>query len=119
MQLNQYLTDTFLFNDKANKMLLEKMQQMPDPSECIKHFSHLINCQFKWMDRIMICSRLVESCLSDGRISVILGQKFATLARFTGRKIGSGVTGKCSLDWRWQQTLYIAAKRPGFTIKLS
>ena len=54
MQLNQYLTDTFLFNDKANKMVLEKMQQMPDPSECIKHFSHLINCQFKWMDRILI-----------------------------------------------------------------
>ena len=26
MQLNQYLTDTFLFNDKANKMLLENNQ---------------------------------------------------------------------------------------------
>ena len=51
--MKQYLRDTFLFNDLTNKKLLEKIKQLPDKAECIKFFSHLINCQYKWMARIM------------------------------------------------------------------
>src|SRR5258708_4853953 len=53
MQMKQYLHDTFLFNSLTNKKLLEKIKELPDKSESIKFFSHLINCQYKWMARIM------------------------------------------------------------------
>ncbi len=53
MQLNSYLIDTFNFNDQVNKKLLGKIKLLTDGSEAIKLFSHLINCQFKWMARIM------------------------------------------------------------------
>jgi len=52
MQMKQYLRDTFLFNDATNKKLLEKISELPDKAESIKLFSHLINCQYKWMARI-------------------------------------------------------------------
>jgi uncharacterized damage-inducible protein DinB len=52
MQMKQYLLDTFLFNDLTNKKLLEKIKLLPDKTESIKFFSHLINCQYKWMARI-------------------------------------------------------------------
>lgn len=52
MDLKNYLKDTFLFNDQANKRLLSKTKLLPDPSGCLKLFSHLINCQFKWMARL-------------------------------------------------------------------
>lgn len=52
MELKQYLADTFRFNDKANKQLLEKIKQLPDQQEAIRYFSHLINCQYKWLARI-------------------------------------------------------------------
>jgi len=52
MQMKQYLTDTFLYNDLTNKKLLEKISALPDKTESIKLFSHLINCQYKWMARI-------------------------------------------------------------------
>jgi uncharacterized damage-inducible protein DinB len=53
MDLGEYLLDTFRFNDKSNKQVLEKIQLLPDPSEPVKFFSHLINCQYKWMARIV------------------------------------------------------------------
>ena len=52
MDLKNYLLDTFNFNDFANKKLLEKIRLLEHKEECIKLFSHLINCQFKWMARI-------------------------------------------------------------------
>ena len=52
MSLKQYLLETFSFNDRANLVMMEKIQQLPDPSKCIKHLSHLINSQNKWMARI-------------------------------------------------------------------
>jgi uncharacterized damage-inducible protein DinB len=51
--MKQYLIDTFSFNDLTNKKLLEKMKQLPDKEEAVKLFSHLINCQYKWMARII------------------------------------------------------------------
>jgi uncharacterized damage-inducible protein DinB len=53
MEMKQYLRDTFLFNDLTNKKLLEKIKQLPDNTESIKLFSHLVNSQYKWMARIL------------------------------------------------------------------
>ena len=53
MEMKQYLIDTFKFNDKANKQVLEKIMQLPDKTEAVKFFSHLINCQCRWMAGIM------------------------------------------------------------------
>ena len=61
MNLSQYLIDTWNWNSNANKIVLKKIEQLPDKSECIRFFSHLINCQYKWMDRLNIypqCSKL-------------------------------------------------------------
>jgi uncharacterized damage-inducible protein DinB len=53
MQMKQYLLDTFSYNDVTNKKLLEKIGLLPDKTESIKFFSHLINSQYKWMARIL------------------------------------------------------------------
>jgi uncharacterized damage-inducible protein DinB len=52
MEIKQYLHETFAYNDFANKLVLEKIKQLPDPSEAIQLFSHLINSMDKWMARI-------------------------------------------------------------------
>jgi uncharacterized damage-inducible protein DinB len=52
MQLNSYLIDTFNYNDQTNKKLLGKIKMLNDQTEAVKLFSHLINCQYKWMARI-------------------------------------------------------------------
>jgi uncharacterized damage-inducible protein DinB len=52
MEMKKHLLDTFYYNDITNKKLLQKIQQLPDKTECIRLFSHLINCQYKWMARI-------------------------------------------------------------------
>jgi uncharacterized damage-inducible protein DinB len=54
MQLRQYLIDTFNYNDYANKLVLEKIKQLPDKTEAIGFFSHLINSQNKWLKRIQV-----------------------------------------------------------------
>ena len=53
MQFTQYLLDTFLFNDKANRQMIEKIKQLPDREAAVKYMSHLANSQYKWMARIM------------------------------------------------------------------
>jgi uncharacterized damage-inducible protein DinB len=53
MQLNAYLLDTFNYNNETNKKLLSKIQLLAAKEEAVKLFSHLINCQYKWMARIM------------------------------------------------------------------
>jgi uncharacterized damage-inducible protein DinB len=53
MYIKEYLIETFQFNDVTNKKLLSKIQLLTDKKESIKLFSHLINCQYKWMARIM------------------------------------------------------------------
>jgi len=54
MELRQYLIDTFNYNDYANKLVLEKIKQLPDKTEAIRFFSHLINSQNKWLKRIQV-----------------------------------------------------------------
>jgi len=53
MNFAKYLLETFEFNSRTNKNLLDKIRQLPEPEECIRHFSHLINSQYKWMARII------------------------------------------------------------------
>ena len=53
MQMKNYLIETFNYNDATNKNLLSKINLLNDKKECVKLFSHLINCQYKWMARIM------------------------------------------------------------------
>ena len=47
MKMKEFLADTFEFNDKANKQVLEKIKILPQKTEAIYLFSHLINCQYK------------------------------------------------------------------------
>lgn len=54
MQMKDYLLETFKYNDYTNKKLLHKIKLLPDKDESIKLFSHLINCQYKWMARILL-----------------------------------------------------------------
>ncbi len=53
IEMKQYLIDTFNFNDHANKKILGKIKELSDKEGCIKFFSHLINSQNKWLDRIV------------------------------------------------------------------
>lgn len=50
--MKNYLIDTFNFNDITNKKLVEKIKQLNNKNESVKLFSHLINCQYKWLARI-------------------------------------------------------------------
>lgn len=53
MQSKDSLIEAFKYNDFANKKILGKISMLPDPSGCIRFFSHLINSQDKWMARIL------------------------------------------------------------------
>jgi uncharacterized damage-inducible protein DinB len=53
MEMKAFLVETFEFNSVTNKKLLEKIAMMRDRYEAIKFFSHLINCQYKWLARIL------------------------------------------------------------------
>ena len=52
--MKNYLIDTFRFNDATNKKLLGKIKLLSSKTECVRLFSHLINCQYKWMARILL-----------------------------------------------------------------
>ncbi len=51
--MKQYLIDTFNYNDTTNKKLIEKIKLLDNKAEAVKLISHLINCQYKWMARIV------------------------------------------------------------------
>jgi len=53
MEMKTYLIETFEYNSSTNKKLLEKIALLRDREESIKFFSHLINCQYKWLARIL------------------------------------------------------------------
>ena len=52
MEMKQYLLDTWAFNDRANKQILARIRQLPDQTQSVRFFSHLINSQKKWLARI-------------------------------------------------------------------
>src|SRR5437868_4116475 len=53
MQFKDHLIELFEFNDKTNKKLFKKIGTLDDQVECIRFASHLINCQYKWMARLV------------------------------------------------------------------
>ena len=60
MQFKDHLIELFEFNDKTNKRLFNKIGSLDDQGECIRFASHLINCQYKWMARLMDGERASE-----------------------------------------------------------
>jgi uncharacterized damage-inducible protein DinB len=50
--MKDYLTETFRYNDYANKLALAKIKELPEKEECIRLYSHLINSMNKWLGRI-------------------------------------------------------------------
>lgn len=52
MEWKLYLLDTFGFNDRINRQMLRTIALLPEPSEAVRLFSHLINSQYKWMARV-------------------------------------------------------------------
>jgi uncharacterized damage-inducible protein DinB len=52
MEMRDYILETFRFNDESNKKQLQVIKTLPNPTECVKIFSHVINSQYKWMSRI-------------------------------------------------------------------
>jgi uncharacterized damage-inducible protein DinB len=51
--MQHHLIDSFVFNDYANKKMLNKISDLPRKEECVKFFCHIINSQNKWMARIL------------------------------------------------------------------
>ena len=60
MEMRQHIIDTFNFNSAANLKVMGKIKELPDKTEAIRFFSHLINCQYKWMARITHNPKLQE-----------------------------------------------------------
>ncbi|NJM24988.1 MAG: DinB family protein [Bacteroidia bacterium] len=50
--MKAYLLETFRFNDEANKKMIEKIKTLTMQEDAVRHMSHLINSQDKWMARI-------------------------------------------------------------------
>jgi uncharacterized damage-inducible protein DinB len=50
--MKEYLIQTFKYNDRANRKLLDVILSLPDKQESVKLFSHLITAQDKWFNRI-------------------------------------------------------------------
>src|SRR5881227_923531 len=53
MNMQEYLLESFRFNDETNRGMLRKVRQLPDKREFIRYFSHLVNSQNKWLARIV------------------------------------------------------------------
>ena len=54
MDLQAYYLDAFSFNNEANRKMIGKIKELPDPTESIRYISHLINSQIKWLARIAL-----------------------------------------------------------------
>lgn len=50
--MKDYLIQTFQYNHRANQQLLVAILNLPDKTEAVKLFSHLITAQDKWFNRI-------------------------------------------------------------------
>jgi uncharacterized damage-inducible protein DinB len=53
MNMQEYLLESFRFNDETNRRMLRKVRSLPDKHEFIRYFSHLVNSQNKWLARIV------------------------------------------------------------------
>ena len=50
--MNQYLIEYTDYNDWANRKLLQTVLLLPDKTEALRLFSHLISSQDKWYNRV-------------------------------------------------------------------
>ncbi len=52
--MRDFLIEMFEINKDANIKMISSCQALPSPDECLRHLSHLANCQYKWLDRIKL-----------------------------------------------------------------
>ena len=50
--MKQYLLDTFRYNDWANRQIMAKISELPEPAGALRLLSHLVTSQEKWLARI-------------------------------------------------------------------
>jgi uncharacterized damage-inducible protein DinB len=51
--MKSHLIDMFGFNLDANRKMVLSVQDIPGNGEMLKLLSHLANCQYKWLERII------------------------------------------------------------------
>lgn len=51
--MKSHLIDMFRFNLDANKKMVLSVKDIPENEEMLKLLSHLANCQYKWLERII------------------------------------------------------------------
>src|SRR5258706_12093206 len=56
--MRDFLIDMFRLNQKANLKMVSVINNLPSPQECLRHMSHLANCQYKWLDRLYLFPEL-------------------------------------------------------------
>ena len=52
--MRDFLIDMFRLNQEANLKMVSAISNLPSPQECLRHMSHLANCQYKWLDRLRV-----------------------------------------------------------------
>ena len=52
--MRDFLIDMFRVNQEANVKMVSAISTLTSPQECLKHMSHLANCQYKWLDRLRV-----------------------------------------------------------------
>jgi len=52
--MRDFLIEMFEINLQSNLKMTTFIKDLPEPAEPIKLLSHLVNCQYKWLDRIRI-----------------------------------------------------------------
>ena len=52
--MKDFLIEMFEINRDANVKMASKVSSLSSPDEALKHLSHLVNCQYKWLDRINV-----------------------------------------------------------------
>ena len=50
--MREFLIDMFEINKEANIRMVSDIKTLPSGEESIKLLSHLVNCQYKWIDRL-------------------------------------------------------------------
>ncbi|MEP6647622.1 MAG: DinB family protein [Saprospiraceae bacterium] len=52
--MKEFLIEMFDMNQVANIKMVSALKEITSPEEGIRHLSHLVNCQYKWLDRINV-----------------------------------------------------------------
>ena len=52
--MRDFLIEMFKINQDANIKMAGSCSKLQSPQECIRLLSHLVNCQYKWLDRLKV-----------------------------------------------------------------